>query len=76
MKQYWIFTFGQGEEYGANRGKAVKIAGTYKEAREIMFEKYGNKWCGQYSEKEWNEWAEKKPWYVPLEEIVRVIENE
>lgn len=51
-EKYWIFTFGCGQPHG---GKYVKIRGTYSQARRKMFKKYGNKWCFQYSEKEWND---------------------
>ena len=30
----------------------VRIEGTYEETREKMYEQFGNKWCGQYSEEE------------------------
>lgn len=53
MEQYWIFTFGAGQEHG---GKYVRIKGTYGEAREKMCNKYGNKWAFQYPEEEWNEY--------------------
>ena len=48
--QWWIFTFGSGQPNG---GHYVKFYGTYGEARDKMFAKYGNKWGFQYSEKEW-----------------------
>ena len=53
MEQYWIFTFGVGQEHG---GKYVRIKGTYREAREKMCNKYGNKWAFQYPEEEWDEY--------------------
>lgn len=71
MKQYWIFTFGCGQEH---EGKYVKIWGTFGEAREKMFEKYGDKWAFQYTEKEWGKWLERKPWYIPGETELEVIE--
>ena len=52
-EQYWIFTFGVGQEHG---GKYVRIKGTYGEAREKMCNKYGNKWAFQYPEEEWDEY--------------------
>lgn len=52
-EQYWIFTFGVGQEHG---GKYVRIKGTYGEARKKMCDKYGNKWAFQYPEEEWNEY--------------------
>jgi len=71
-RQWWMFTFGLGYEYGQNRGKAVKIfADSYDEAREKMLARYGNKWAFQYSEEEWKEW-ENDP-YCEIPEIVEVI---
>lgn len=52
-EQYWIFTFGVGQENG---GKYVRIKGTYREAREKMCNKYGDKWAFQYPEEEWDEY--------------------
>ena len=50
--QWWIFTFGSGQP---NAGHYVKFYGTYGEARDKMFEKYGIDWGFQYSEEEWLE---------------------
>lgn len=44
-KQDWIFTFGCGT---AHRQKFVKIYGTFKEARDVMYAKFGTKWAFQY----------------------------
>lgn len=49
----WIFTFGCGQP---NEGKCVRISGTYNEAREEMFRRYGSAWAFQYDAKEWDEW--------------------
>ena len=49
-KEVWIFTFGIGHE---NAGHYVKIEGTYESARQKMFDRFGDKWAFQYSEKEW-----------------------
>lgn len=51
--QWYYFTFGFGQE---NAGHYVKIYGTYGEAREKMFERYGSKWAFQYSEEQWKAW--------------------
>lgn len=53
-KQWWIFTFCSGQKYG---GRYVKFYGTYSEARDQMFEHFGVDWGFQYSEEEWNEYA-------------------
>jgi hypothetical protein len=46
-KENWYFTFGFGHE---NRNGYVKIYGTFSEAREEMFKRYGQKWSMQYNE--------------------------
>ena len=51
-KEAWIFTF-CGDQ--PNAGKFVKIYGSFNTARSKMFNKYGDKWGFQYSEKEWND---------------------
>lgn len=70
-KEYWIFTFGKNQPHA---GQAVKIAGSYGEARKKMCEKYGIKWAFQYSEKEWNEYANNPNRDWEMEEIMEVIE--
>ena len=69
-EQYWIFTFGCGQKH---EGRYVKIFGTYGTAREKMVERYGLNWAFQYSEKEWKEWLERKPWYIPAETELETI---
>ena len=49
-KQNWIFTFGCGHRYA---GHYVKIYGTYSAARKQMFDRFGDKWCAQYTETEY-----------------------
>lgn len=49
----WVFTFGVGQP---NAGHYVRIKGTYEEAREEMFRRYGWEWAFQYSAREWDEW--------------------
>ena len=49
-EQYWIFTFGSGQQFA---GHYVKIKGTFSSAREKMVERFGDKWGFQYLEKEW-----------------------
>lgn len=70
-KQCWIFTFGCGQKY---EGKAVKIFGNYHLARGKMIEKYGDKWAFQYSEEEWEEYANDPDRDWKMEEIMEVIE--
>ena len=47
----WVFTF--------PNGKYVRISGTYTEAREEMYRRYGTAWEHQYPADEW-ELKEKK----------------
>ena len=67
---WWVFTFGQGQEH---YGYIVKIYGTYYEAREKMFNKYGEACAFQYSLKEWGQWLRTKPPYIPEEKVLEVI---
>lgn len=64
-RQYWIFTFGCGQQHA---GFYVKIWGTFGEARQKMFDKYGSEWSFQYSEEKWKE-IENDPraWYKQKE---------
>ena len=69
MNEYWVFTFGCGQKYA---GFYVKITGTFSEAREKMFKRYGNKWAFQYS---WEQWERmKNSSDFKLEEELEVIE--
>ena len=49
-EESWIFTFGCGQKHS---GHYVKISGSFYEARQKMFDRFGDKWCFQYSEEEW-----------------------
>ena len=69
--EWYIFTFGYGQQ---NEGKYVKIRGDYETARQKMVERYGLNWAFQYSEEQWNGWLERKPWYIPAETELYVIE--
>lgn len=60
----WVFTFGYGQP---NAGKYVRISGTYNEAREEMFRRYGSVWAFQYPAEKWDEW-EKDPEQGPYME--------
>ena len=72
-KQWLVFTFGADQP---NAGKYVRIFGTYGEAREKMFAKYGKKWSFQYSEEEWSEWIdEAKEAGVPVEVLMEEIKG-
>ena len=73
MKEYWIFTFGYGQP---NEGHYVKIYGSYDEARQKMFAKYGANWAFQYSSTYWEDWKKRRPPYVPLEKELEVIGGE
>jgi len=54
-KEEWIFTFCCGSENG---GKCVRIAGSYREARDEMVARFGSEWAFQYPAEEWDEWKE------------------
>lgn len=69
-KQWWIFTFGCGQRH---EGKYVKIYGTYSEARNKMFDKYGKEWGFQHSEKEWESFKNDPNRWWPMEEELEVI---
>lgn len=68
--KWYIFTFGCGQQ---NEGKYVKIRGDYETARQKMVERYGLNWAFQYSEEQWNDWLERKPWYIPAETELDVV---
>lgn len=73
-EDWWIFTFGCGQKHG---GYYVKIKGSYDQAREKMFKKYGKDWCFQYSLEEWQKYeAEEKAGTLryKLEKQLEVIE--
>lgn len=70
-KEYYIFTFGYGQQHA---GHYVKIFGNCTEARDKMIAKYGTEWAFQYSAKRWQHWIDTKPFYVPLEKELEVIE--
>lgn len=71
MKEWWIFTFGCGQKHA---GHYVKISGTFAEARKKMFEKYGDEWCFQYSEEEWEKMKNDKNRWWSMETELEVIE--
>lgn len=48
----WYFTFGSGQVHA---NCFIVFKGSFYEAREKMFNSFGNKWSMQYSEEEWNE---------------------
>lgn len=61
VKEVWYFTFGVGEEYGNRKSKYVKITGDFSQARAKMIQWYGHKWCGQYSEEQFENFLKKYP---------------
>lgn len=71
QKQKWRFTFGDNH---AHPGYCQPIIGTFQSARHKMFELYGDQWCMQYSEKEWNEIENDPDRYWEMEEDLEVIE--
>ena len=70
MDETWIFTFGVGQQH---EGKYVRIRGTYGEARQKMFDLFGDKWAFQYSEKEWIDWENRRPSYL-VETELQIVE--
>ena len=71
-EQKWVFTFGSGQEHA---GKYVVFSGTFGEAREKMFKKFGSEWAFQYSEQEWQEWVERcKKMGYPAETQMEISE--
>lgn len=71
MNEYWIFTFGSGQQHA---GYYVKIRGTFDEARKKMFEKYGKDWGFQYSEEQWEKLKNNPNRWWPMEKELEVIE--
>lgn len=69
----WVFTFGFGQPL---QGHFVRFSGTYAEARDKMIKNFGTEWAFQYSQEEWDEWVQNKPWYVPLETEIFVQEDD
>lgn len=63
-QETWIFTFGSGQQHA---GHYVKIKGTFGQARREMIDRYGLEWSMQYSAKEWEDWLDRKPAWVPAE---------
>lgn len=70
-EEWWIFTFGSGQEHS---GFYVRIWGTFITARAKMVKKYGLHWGFQYSEKEWEDIRSDPMRYWPIEEELEVIE--
>lgn len=70
MSKEWIFTFGCGQ--GDLAGKCIRISGEYGEARDKMFEMFGNKWAFQYSAEEWEKMRNdpKRTW--PMEQEIHI----
>lgn len=50
-EKWWIFTFGCGQEHA---GHYVRFYGTFGEARQKMFDHFGDKWAFQYPEEEFD----------------------
>lgn len=71
MNEYWIFTFGVGQEH---EGYYVRIRGSFSQAREKMCAKYGTHWGFQYSEEEWEKMKNDPYRMYPMEKELEVIE--
>ena len=65
-KKWYYFTFGSNQKHC---GHYVKRFGTYGEARQQMFDKYGDNWAFQYSEDDWKKWEsdENRGWDMETE---------
>lgn len=51
MKQRWYFTFM--EKQTGLHDKYIVFEGTHAEARQSMFNHYGDQWAFQYPEEQW-----------------------
>lgn len=69
--EYYIFTFGWNQPH---ENHYVKIFGSYKDAREKMVQKYGNRWSMQYEGKKWEQWEKEESLHIPVENLLEVIE--
>lgn len=69
-EQTWRFTFGCGHTL-ANH--CQPIIGTFASAREKMFELYGENWCAQYSEEEWENIRNMPDRFWRMEEDLEVV---
>mgnify|MGYP007122065061 CR=1 FL=1 len=70
-EKYWYFTFCCNQEHA---GRYVKIRGTFRQARQKMFDKYSDQWGFQYSEKEWNDIKNDPKRYWDMETELETIE--
>lgn len=69
-EQWWIFTFGGGQKH---EGYYCRVYGTFHSARQKMIDRHGKEWAFQYTLKEWNDWLERKPSYLPEETLLEEI---
>lgn len=69
-KQWWIFTFGYGQKH---EGHYVKIYGTFDDARQKMFDRFGKDWSFQYTLQDWQDWENRRPPYLPIETMLEEI---
>lgn len=74
MEKYY-FTFLGNDPIHANHVQPI-VANNYYDARRIMFDVYGEHWGFQYSEEQWNEWCNERPWYVLAETELPLITQE
>ena len=65
MKKYY-FTFMGDDLLYHNKVQPI-LAEDYGAARSLMFGRYGDKWAFQYTQEQWEEWENKRPWYYPKE---------
>lgn len=64
-QECFIFTFGSNHRHPGRC--QVIFAMDYDSARECMFEHYGDKWCFQYTYREWMRMAKREDRMFPLE---------
>lgn len=70
----WYFTFG-GNQPLAGYCQPIK-AEDFWSARAKMVELHGEKWCGQYSEDDWNGFKEDKNRMWTMEKELPIIDAE
>lgn len=67
----WYFTFGCGQQ-NAHKCQPIQ-APNYEQARLEMFRLYGDKWCFQYSTKEWTKMKNDSNRFWPMEEEMPLV---
>ena len=68
----WYFTFLSDDFTKGDYVQPIR-AKSFGEARSKMFELYGEKWCFQYSEEQWEDWNRRRPHGFPIERELELI---